>query len=71
MCLKLVVFLLEMTQAKLDDEDEDDDGEYDGLFISCIYAILQLFTPLAGRSILSDCWVWNGTVLPKVQSPGA
>ena len=52
MCLKRLVFLLEMTQAKLDDEDEDDDDEDDGLFISCIDAILQLFTPLARRSIL-------------------
>ena len=30
MCLKRLVFLLEMTKAKLDDEDEDDDDEDDG-----------------------------------------
>ena len=27
MCLKCLLFLLEMTQAKLADEDEDDDDE--------------------------------------------
>ena len=29
MCLKRLVFLLEMTQAKLDDEDDDEDDEDD------------------------------------------
>ena len=30
MCLKRLVFLLEMTYAKLADEDEDNDDEDDG-----------------------------------------
>ena len=29
MCLKRLVFLLEMIQAKLDDDDDDDDDEDD------------------------------------------
>ena len=40
MCLKRLVFLSEMTLAKLEDEDEDDDDEDNGLFISCIDAVL-------------------------------
>ena len=40
MCLKRLAFLIEMTLAQLDDEDEDDDDEDNGLFISCIDAIL-------------------------------
>ena len=66
MCLKRLGFLLVRIQAKLDDDDDDD--EDDELFISCIDAILYFFASLAGRRILSDCWFWDGTVLPKVQS---
>ena len=29
MCLKRLVFLLEMTQAKLDDDDDDDEDDND------------------------------------------